>query len=838
MLVEVPQEVFNPRGISATFRRKGREFTIGDARSLESITQEIHSRKEIDAYGLVRFNVPDPDTKLLDHPILTMESDDESLSGDQHRNIAVWIGERLHEKFGCQVQVVFSGNRSFHIHFRINRRNVTVAEAKAIQGVVTDRAQDWVRERFKLPDFAWDARVRGRLELVRLGGGTRIQVGNSRVDRPQPIVASWDADFDDPDTIFPLDAEIKRALSSDAARKSRSRAKRVPVVLDDDLKPYADFLRSTGSTVIPSHWGKRASGEPVIIAYYSPKDPNPGCVLGLHDYFTTDSRGTRYGVGWSYADFKQALEHDFRGDVATVAGSVRKEFWQDLEKLLKKSRRPYIRAYCWNYGVGKTTQTLALADARTLPILMGFYTRALRDQMWKWARKTYPNKRFLRLLSPIEALEQHFPQFRATDFYRHVQQRGERFFSNALDEYLSMVFAKPTTRRRAKAFYQNQRRRFQRQLEAFYAGRYDAALMTQQGLVYRILFSKAFHIPDHINVVFDEIEVGLWSEGEGDPKRNERAHRLLLAGGRWTILTGDLRPALLGMPKPFKVVSCHAKQFIEPIQLRTWMPFGVGDRGRRLHQNRRLALPLLIAEERRRAARDGKGLLMVGNVGQSLYKRLGFRTFESIKGDNWLFRSKTAWRLVIVATCPPPDEIRSNSLVFGKRLVRWLPKNPGQKAARAAKANYHAALKLVAADVMDKVSQVVGRVRGFRNRPDCDVVVYLWDRIDRLNKVGNFPYVWDLSARPSDSIVSDLFNKSKRLSPEAVQNVVDRVRDLRLKKRIIGATARIQGESPLEQNLVTVAANLWRVWHPRRYIRSLEERGRLEKIRTVLERAR
>lgn len=808
MRVEIPFQKYNPSDDHEIFGRKvGRHFTIKNVRSLETITEEIHARLDIDAYGLVRFNAVESSKKRIRYPILTMESDWPEIDLATHRRIARWVARQIHRRFGCQVQVVYSGSKSFHVHFRINRKHVLPAEAVAIQKEITARAERWVRRKFDLSGFVWDSQVAGKLGLVRLGGGTRIQTGYARVNRHQDIVASHDSDFDDPTTAFPMDDGLKSAMSSSSVvRKARSRAgPRIPTT-DADLRGYADFLKAVGSTVIPSHWGRYASGRRVIICYYSKRDFNPSCVLGLDSHFTTDSRGHQYQVGRSYQDYTQARDHDYRGNHSTLLRRMRKKFKRKLRLTLQKPRRKFIRILGGPYGVGKTTRALKMAKANTLPILLAFYTRELRNKTFRWAQHNLPNHRIVRLVSPMEAIEKRFPEFIAADFYRYLKGLGNEFFSKALGQYLPM--AHPSIAIDIIRWHRIYRRLFDRELKRFYEGEYDAALMTQQGLVNRIIQRHGFRIPHHINVLMDEIEVGLWAEGEEDATRNSKAQQLLDAGGKWTILTGDSRPAVLGMPKPFRVKNVLTKQFITPIYFRTYMPLGVGGRGI-LHQNRALALPLLVAEERKRAKRDNIQLIVVGNVGKSAYRGLGIRTFESLKGDNRIFENKKSYRIVVLGTHPSPAEIESNSLVFGKKLVRGLPRNPGKTASLHKKRRYEHARNLVSADVTDKISQIIARIRGFRNRPDCEVVVYLWDNLPAIQKLSNFPYVWEPPSDPHPSIVGDLYNRGFDLKPEEISDIAHRIKRDGLFRAFIFSTLRIEGNSALEHNMEAVSAELW-----------------------------
>jgi hypothetical protein len=316
MIVELPLVIPDKRSAQAKFVRHDRKTRIRNSRSLQSISEEIAHHDRLEECGLIKFNHPNRHGKIP-LPILTMESDDLRIGRTRHKKIALFVGKRLHRKYRCQVQVVWSGNKSYHVHFRIHRHDVVRAEAIAIQKVLTLEMERRVRRRFGLPDFCFDRAVMMRLELVRLGGGTRVEIDGKPVSVKQRVVKYWHSDFRDPDTVFPMNDELKKALSTATARKARSRAKTptghraVPQPME--LRAYGRFLRRVGSTVRPSHWGYKDGSTPVLICYYGPRDRNPSCVLGLDSYFVTDSRGRKHPVVYSYQDYQQARRNDFRG---------------------------------------------------------------------------------------------------------------------------------------------------------------------------------------------------------------------------------------------------------------------------------------------------------------------------------------------------------------------------------------------------------------------------------------------------------------------------------------------------------------------------------------------
>jgi len=343
MKVQLPITKFNPAGDEPIYYRRGRHFRIRNDASIRTITEEIHRRKDIDSHEFIKFNFPGEDGRYT-NPILTMESDYEKIPLAEREKIAIRIGRILNKKYHCQVQIVFSGNKSYHIHFRINRRNMVVAEAKAIQKYLTERMERTVKKKMELPDFVFDSRVKGRLELVRLGGGTRIQTKGKNVKVSQSIIRYWHSDFSDVSTMFPMNDAIKKLLQTDAVRKARSRAKakgKLHSIADEKkLRRYGRNLKKVGSTVRPSHWGTKDGGKtPVMICYYGPRDRNPSCVLGLDGYFVTDSRGKKHYVGWSFNDWQQATRNDFRENKHGSKTATAKKVPNTTAARAKKSQR-------------------------------------------------------------------------------------------------------------------------------------------------------------------------------------------------------------------------------------------------------------------------------------------------------------------------------------------------------------------------------------------------------------------------------------------------------------------------------------------------------------------
>lgn len=322
MIIELPISYHKLNEMHCGYNRQNREFKINNGKSIKSITKEIHKRKDIDSHELIRFNLSD-EHGIHNNPILTMESDYVGVTLSKREEIALKVGERLNKSYHCQVQVVWSGNKSHHIHFRINRRNMVDAEAKAIQKYLTDAMEVWVRKKYKIKEFTFDRKITNRLGLVRLGDGTRIQTGNKPVKIKQNIIRYWGSDFNDLETVFPMNNKIKEAIKTSTVNKAKSRARSKGATLvpptDKELLLYGEFIKSHGSTVIPSHWGYKTNENgnkvPVVICYYSKKDPNPSCVLGVADYFTTDSRGNKHHVGFSFNDHKGASHNDLRGVV-------------------------------------------------------------------------------------------------------------------------------------------------------------------------------------------------------------------------------------------------------------------------------------------------------------------------------------------------------------------------------------------------------------------------------------------------------------------------------------------------------------------------------------------
>lgn len=224
-----------------------------------------------------------------------------------------------------------------------------------------------------------------------------------------------------------------------------------------------------------------------------------------------------------------------------------------------------------------------MADAEEFPVLLGFYTRELRDRTYRWLQKLYPLKKAIKLDSPLEDLGRLHPDFHEQAFFEYLMDRNNsEYFGRSLRAYLEythqveddnspeMEHVKDIVRT-----YDRPARKFRKKLQGFFGGHYDIVLTSQQGLLLRIMYSSKFSIPDHIDVIFDELELGLWTDGESSPSFINKAVDSLRAGGAWTILTGDLRP-LMRMPNEFRVVNLTRKQFISPITLRTAMPLGVG----------------------------------------------------------------------------------------------------------------------------------------------------------------------------------------------------------------------------------------------------------------------
>ena len=195
-----------------------------------------------------------------------------------------------------------------------------------------------MRRHFKLSKYVFDRTVTNKLELVRFGNAFRIQIGHKSVNRRQKIKLNLDSDLSDVATIFPVDDDMKKNyLRTTAVRQARSRSNRkirvaagggavLPLPPVRRLAHYGAFLKEVGSTVIPSHWGHKTLPDgtrvPVIVCYYSPRDPNPSCVLGLDSYFTTDSRDRKHPVGWSYNDYREAIANDLRANYIGTTDAI------------------------------------------------------------------------------------------------------------------------------------------------------------------------------------------------------------------------------------------------------------------------------------------------------------------------------------------------------------------------------------------------------------------------------------------------------------------------------------------------------------------------------------
>jgi len=540
------------------------------------------------------------------------------------------------------------------------------------------------------------------------------------------------------------------------------------------------------------------------------------------------------------------------------AKKLRKPIHQKIRAALENPPANRIQVICAAYGVGKTELVMRMVDAEKFPVLLGFYTRQLRDESYQRFLEKFPKKSAIKLDSPMEQITTRFGMNEG-EFYAYLQNHVGGYFEKTLKAYLEQqalltdddieqVVSPTTDCKRILTAYRQASRRFKRLLNAFFDGEHDAVFITQQGLILRALHSESFSIPDHVNVVFDELEVALWAEGEDRPQDgNGRASRMVAAGGRWSILTGDSRPTRAArMPDPFSVVDCMKKQWIEPITFRTNMPLGLGDsvrvfRGRKYrksrrrfeqiaakknHHNREVALPLILAEEKARAKRDGKKAIFVGNVNQDRFGDLGIRSFESMKGANWIWESETSYRIVILGPCPPPEVLRQNSVLFGSMehtdFVSWGKDKNGVQLPKETITSLRAEIEeLLEGDLLDKVAQVVARVRGFRSRPDCDVVVYLWNRQDSRYLRGKLPYVWLDEPGATPSLVERMYHSGRQLKSGTAE-LGDELRELKIVKRAMRVNMQHQKVvAGLRRNLGLVCDDLrarypkfWRYHQP------------------------
>lgn len=507
---------------------------------------------------------------------------------------------------------------------------------------------------------------------------------------------------------------------------------------------------------------------------------------------------------------------------------MREDFDKAISKQLTQHKGKKIKVICGPYGIGKTRKIMNMADAAKFPAIMGFYTRDLRDKTYQWLAANIPNKKAIILHSPLEILEDKY-DFDTKEF-SNVCLNDDIYYDKALKEYLDIKCMGDENKvNKILKTYKQAQNKFKQELNRFFSGGYDIAFLTQQGLMLRILNSDKFKIPRDINVVFDELEVGLWTEDENNPQFNSRAQRMLKAGGKWTILTGDTRPALFQMPSEFRVINKIEKQFISPIAVMTHIPLGLGNsikrptRGRKgvfqryeklkdekNHHNRKIALPLIVAEEKAKAKRDRKELLVVGNVGKDMFKNLGIHSFESMKGDNTIWESKKDFRIVIIGTCPPPQVLQQNSALFGDMFMTEFPISPKIsdpdykfQSEWFSKRKAHAD-KLLEADLLDKISQVIARVRGFRDRSDCDVIIYLWDRVDRMIKNGKFPYVWFDDVDNNKSLVRDIYMKRK-IQEQDFKLIYPTLKKLKLRKKLIKQNVKHSStQSQFRRNLDSV----------------------------------
>ena len=113
--VTLPLNYHNPNDDRPYFDWDDRVYKIRDAASIACITREIHDTHIAgESVGLVVFNHPHRDR--YSNPILSMESDWPGVDLSTHRRIALWVGNKLNRAYNCQVQIVWSGNVSYHIH--------------------------------------------------------------------------------------------------------------------------------------------------------------------------------------------------------------------------------------------------------------------------------------------------------------------------------------------------------------------------------------------------------------------------------------------------------------------------------------------------------------------------------------------------------------------------------------------------------------------------------------------------------------------------------------------------------------------------------------------------
>jgi hypothetical protein len=522
---------------------------------------------------------------------------------------------------------------------------------------------------------------------------------------------------------------------------------------------------------------------------------------------------------------------------------MRKRLLPRLRKRLQRPRSKRIQLICAAYGIGKTELVMSLADAERLPVLLAFFTRQLRDETHAWYSQTFPDRRALKLHSPVEKLAAEFG-IDEKEFYAYLEHHKSPYFEMALREHLEHKLlpeddADHAEIKRIVTRYRQHSRRFKHRLKEFFAGQYDIVFMTQQGLLMRILHANDFTIPDHVRVVLDELEVALWASGEVTPLQNRKARAALKAGGRWTILTGDSRPIRFHMPRQFHIVNLLEKQWIDPVALHTHMPLGWGNKvkvfrptrsparraqfeakaAKENHRNREVALPLIVAEEKARAKQAGQVPVFVGNVGQHQFPELGIRTFESMKGANWLWKSEESYRIVVIGTCPHPEVLEQNSLLFGTSRFTEFAKRGRDKSGWTPPREWQDALQkeqeaLLEGDLLDKVAQIVGRVRGFRSRPDCEVVVYLWNRQAAHYVQGKLPFVWLDPPAPQASLVGRIYHSGRPLNGQ-VRKLADEVRRLKIAKLALRTNAEFQAvQGSLRCNLGRVCDDLLRR-HPR-----------------------
>ena len=116
-----------------------------------------------------------------------------------------------------------------------------------------------------------------------------------------------------------------------------------------------------------------------------------------------------------------------------------------------------------------------MADAKKFPVLLGFYTRELRDKTFGWFRQEFHGKKALKLDSPLERLE-HLYGFDTKEFLNDFLEPNA-FFSKALRAYLEWTHpGKDAKVNRIVGSYQQASAKFRKDLKRFYAGEFDVVL--------------------------------------------------------------------------------------------------------------------------------------------------------------------------------------------------------------------------------------------------------------------------------------------------------------------------------------------------------------------------